>query len=165
MFRRTILKSALAAAVAAVLPSLAHAAEPAAKPNVIVILADDRGYGDLGVQGGADIPTPTIDSRGGATTTMWCHRGGAPTQQAAPRRRNRRTASRRRAGTMSARRADPLRSTTRRVVHPKGARVLRPHTVSLVVNDGGTSISSTLLVCASQAPRARNVRLHGQAPR
>jgi len=32
------------------------------KPNVIVILADDLGYADLGVQGGKDVPTPNIDS-------------------------------------------------------------------------------------------------------
>lgn len=32
------------------------------KPNVIVILADDMGFADLGCQGGKDIPTPHIDS-------------------------------------------------------------------------------------------------------
>ncbi len=39
----------------------AHAA-PRAKPNIIVILADDLGYGDLGCQGCRDIATPHIDS-------------------------------------------------------------------------------------------------------
>src|SRR5688500_15545432 len=34
------------------------------KPNVIVILADDLVYADLGVQGGKDVPTPHIDSIG-----------------------------------------------------------------------------------------------------
>jgi arylsulfatase A-like enzyme len=37
------------------------AAPAAAKPNVIVFLSDDVGYGEYGFQGG-DIPTPNIDS-------------------------------------------------------------------------------------------------------
>jgi arylsulfatase A-like enzyme len=32
------------------------------KPNVIIILSDDAGYADFGVQGCRDIPTPRIDS-------------------------------------------------------------------------------------------------------
>lgn len=32
------------------------------KPNILVIVADDFGYGDIGVQGCRDIPTPNIDS-------------------------------------------------------------------------------------------------------
>ena len=32
------------------------------KPNVIVIVADDMGYADIGVHGCKDIPTPNIDS-------------------------------------------------------------------------------------------------------
>ncbi len=41
--------------------SLARGAE-SSKPNILVIVADDQGYADLGVQGGKDIPTPHIDS-------------------------------------------------------------------------------------------------------
>jgi arylsulfatase A-like enzyme len=32
------------------------------KPNIIVFLADDEGYGELGCQGNKEIPTPHIDS-------------------------------------------------------------------------------------------------------
>jgi len=41
-----------------------HAAEPAkpTKPNILVIVADDLGYGDIGVHGGKDVPTPHIDA-------------------------------------------------------------------------------------------------------
>lgn len=40
----------------------AFAKEPAKRPNIIVILADDLGYADIGAHGGTDIPTPHIDS-------------------------------------------------------------------------------------------------------
>ncbi len=31
------------------------------KPNLIIIITDDQGYGDVGFNGCADIPTPNID--------------------------------------------------------------------------------------------------------
>jgi arylsulfatase A-like enzyme len=38
------------------------AEKPPAKPNILLIVADDLGYGELGCQGHTDIPTPHIDS-------------------------------------------------------------------------------------------------------
>jgi arylsulfatase A-like enzyme len=35
---------------------------PPARPNVLILLADDLGYGDIGVHGCQDIPTPSIDA-------------------------------------------------------------------------------------------------------
>src|SRR5512136_1922792 len=39
----------------------AEAQEPAGKPNILFILADDLGYGDLGCYGQKQIQTPSID--------------------------------------------------------------------------------------------------------
>ena len=55
MNRRQFLRVATAASVAAVAPG----AEP--KPNVIVILADDVGFGDLGCYGATRVKTPNLD--------------------------------------------------------------------------------------------------------
>lgn len=38
------------------------AAAPRPKPNIVILLADDLGYGELGCQGNPEIPTPHIDS-------------------------------------------------------------------------------------------------------
>ena len=41
---------------------VANAGEPSKRPNLVVTLADDLGYGDLGCFGSRDIQTPNIDA-------------------------------------------------------------------------------------------------------
>jgi arylsulfatase A len=51
------------------------AAEPAKKPNIVFILADDLGYGDLGCYGQTKIKTPNIDrlaAEGLRFTNFYC---------------------------------------------------------------------------------------------
>ena len=44
-------------------PAVGHAAQPqkAGKPNILLIVADDLGYADIGVHGGKAVPTPNLD--------------------------------------------------------------------------------------------------------
>ncbi|MDP3070547.1 MAG: sulfatase-like hydrolase/transferase [Opitutaceae bacterium] len=49
-------------------PFLGLSAAAPARPNLLVIVADDLGYGDLGVQGGRDVPTPHLDALAAAGT-------------------------------------------------------------------------------------------------
>ena len=53
---RPLLSLALVSLTAAV------AAAADRKPNILVIVADDMGYADIGVQGCKDIPTPNLDA-------------------------------------------------------------------------------------------------------
>jgi len=60
--RRHFLKTTSAGAAAAPLAaSLAAEARPARRPNVIVIMTDDQGYGDAGCFGADDVETPALD--------------------------------------------------------------------------------------------------------
>ena len=52
-------------AVFAVL-SADSAAADRERPNVIVIVSDDQGYGDVGFNGPCDIPTPNLDALAGS---------------------------------------------------------------------------------------------------
>ena len=69
--------AAIAFAVAMALPATATAVETdptkARSPNVVVILADDAGYGDYSFVGNTNLSTPAIDSlaRDGAVLSQF----------------------------------------------------------------------------------------------
>ena len=61
---------AVVAALAAPQPALAQAA----KPNILFIVSDDTGYGDLGPYGGGEgrgMPTPNIDRLANEGATLF----------------------------------------------------------------------------------------------
>lgn len=71
--RRRALQGAAAVAASLSLPK-AIAQTPKRKPNVIIVLCDDLGYGDLGAFGGKMIKTPNIDrmaAEGAKLTTFF----------------------------------------------------------------------------------------------
>ena len=63
----------LAALVVATLPVVHQRAAAQERPNVVLIVADDLGYGDLGSYGAPDIRTPNLDrlARDGARLTQF----------------------------------------------------------------------------------------------
>lgn len=56
------LTSILNMVLVAMVLSVATASAASTRPNVLFIVADDLGYGELGCYGGKDIPTPNIDA-------------------------------------------------------------------------------------------------------
>jgi arylsulfatase B len=58
--------------------------ESAPKPNILLILVDDMGYGDLGCYGSREIPTPSIDAL--ASAGVRCTQGYVSSSVCAPSR-------------------------------------------------------------------------------
>jgi arylsulfatase A len=71
MKRRQLLGTAAATVAASWLGKASALPAPRRKPNFIVILCDDLGFGDVGVMGGKTIRTPNIDhmAQGGTVLT------------------------------------------------------------------------------------------------
>jgi arylsulfatase A-like enzyme len=59
-------------------------AQPARKPNIIVIVADDLGFGDLSIHGSPDLKTPNIDAL--ASSGVRCTNGYVSCPVCAPTR-------------------------------------------------------------------------------
>jgi len=60
--RRDFLKGALAGTITAMIPFQSRADQAKQRPNIVVILSDDQGWGDLSLHGNLNIQTPNIDS-------------------------------------------------------------------------------------------------------
>jgi arylsulfatase A-like enzyme len=80
--RRLCLASLIALAAICLLAGQAGALE--AKPNIVLIVADDFGYGDLSLHGCKDILTPHIDSIG--SSGVRCTQGYVSAPQCSPTR-------------------------------------------------------------------------------
>ena len=45
-----------------VAPLSSFAAEPARRPNIVLVMADDQGWGDIGYNGDPELKTPNLDA-------------------------------------------------------------------------------------------------------
>src|SRR5690606_4884781 len=74
----TLILSAALAALSLASGNSADSAETARRPHIVLLLADDLGWGELGCYGQQKIPTPNIDrlAREGMRFTQ--HYSGAP---------------------------------------------------------------------------------------
>ena len=60
--RRTFLQQTAAAAALHALTPRGVRAQPQRRPNLLYIMSDDLGYGDLGITGRTDYATPVLDA-------------------------------------------------------------------------------------------------------
>ncbi|MCA9237209.1 MAG: arylsulfatase [Planctomycetales bacterium] len=75
--RRILVQRTLLAAVALLAAGPGFAADDTDKPNIIFILADDLGYGDLGCFGQTQFATPRIDQMAAQGLTFTDHYAGS----------------------------------------------------------------------------------------
>ena len=66
------------------LANASHAQSSVSLPNVIVLLADDLGYADIGIHGATEVSTPNIDSLG--KNGVRCTNGYVPGPYCSPTR-------------------------------------------------------------------------------
>lgn len=48
------------------------AAEPPARPNIVLVMADDQGWGDTGYNGHPDLKTPNLDAMAASALRLNC---------------------------------------------------------------------------------------------
>src|SRR5262245_34411235 len=83
--RRSIFKKlALALVLISCTLASSSALAQSAQPNILIILADDLGYGDVSHNGCPDYATPNIDSL--AASGVWCSSGYATHPLCSPSR-------------------------------------------------------------------------------
>lgn len=80
-----MMKNIILAALVALFVGVTQGAQNSSKPNIIFILTDDQGYGDLGCYGSSDIATPSIDklrAEGIRFDSFYVHNRCSPTRMA-----------------------------------------------------------------------------------
>ncbi len=60
--RRVFLKGLCATTLTSVLPRFAVAGSADKRPNIVIVLTDDQGFGDLSLHGNVNLKTPNVDS-------------------------------------------------------------------------------------------------------